>query len=430
MVMDTIFALSSGSGRAGVAVIRLSGPRAGEAVRVLAGAAPPPRRAALRTLRDSAGEPIDQALVLWLPGPGSFTGEDMAELHCHGSRAVLARLTAVLAATEGLRPAEAGEFTRRALVNGRMDLTEAEALADLIAAETEAQRRQALGLARGALRERVGVWRDVLLRAMALVESSLDFADEGDVEDERGIATARRLAGELAAGIAGVLGGARRGERLREGFTVVIAGPPNAGKSTLLNALARRDVAIVSDRPGTTRDVIEVHLDLDGLPVTVVDTAGLRDSDDAVEAEGIRRARRRAEDADLVLWLSETGEVPPSALDAAWPVQTKIDSTAHRSAAALALSARSGEGVAALLGRLVDAARAALGHGDALVARERQRLALERAASALGRASAVADPELMAEDLRAASAALAAVVGAVGVEDVLDTLFSEFCIGK
>jgi tRNA modification GTPase len=429
--MDTIFALSSGSGRAGVAVMRLSGPQSGAVLRALAGGLPAPRRASLRRLADADGIPIDDAVVLWLPGPGSFTGEDMAELHTHGSRAVIARLSAILSGTPGLRAAVPGEFTRRAVMNGRMDLTAAEALADLLAAETEMQRRQAVLQAGGALARRVGAWRSTLLGMMAAIEANLDFADEDDVDEASLVGRVKGQAADLAAEVVDILAQAGRGERLRDGFVVVIAGPPNAGKSTLLNALVRRDVAIVSDRAGTTRDAIEVHLDLSGLPVTLVDTAGLRDSEDPVEQEGIARARARAGSADLVLWLTEGGDGPPADLVGAWRVQTKLDSGASRSPAAdLAVSARTGEGLPSLLDALEAAARRSLGTGDALVTRARQREALGRAAAALGRIADVAEPEFVAEELRAAAAAFAELLGEVGVEDVLDVLFGEFCIGK
>lgn len=299
----TIFALSSGRVPAAIAVVRISGPRAGDALIALAGKLPPPRKASLARLHDPVtGEPIDEALALWFPGPNSETGEDTAELHLHGGRAVLAAALHALDRLDGLRPAEAGEFTRRAFENGRLDLTAVEGLADLVAAETEGQRRQALRQMQGALRARAEAWRERLIGAMALVEAGIDFADEGDVPDEL-TAPARAIARELEVEIASALRDAARGERLRDGLVVAIAGPPNAGKSTLLNRLARREVAIVSPQAGTTRDIIEVHLDLDGWPVTLLDTAGIRETADPVEMEGVRRARARATAADLVLWV-------------------------------------------------------------------------------------------------------------------------------
>ena len=305
---DTIFALSSGRGPAAIAVVRISGPSADAALKALIGKVPAPRAAALARVRDPATkETIDQALALWFPAPASETGEDTAELQLHGGRAVIAATLGALSRLPGMRPAEAGEFTRRAFENGKLDLTAVEGLADLVAAETQGQRRQALRQLQGALGNRAEGWRQRLIKALALVEARIDFSDEADVpEDLLGpaLAIARELAGEIAAALAD--GG--RGERLREGLTVAIAGPPNAGKSTLLNRLAKREAAIVSPYAGTTRDVIEVHLDLGGWPVTLLDTAGIRDSEDPVELEGVRRARERAQGADLVLWVVDAAE--------------------------------------------------------------------------------------------------------------------------
>src|SRR3984957_15360004 len=300
---DTIFALSSGRPPAAIAVVRVSGPQAGAALRGLIGRIPPARHAALARVRDPQdGETIDQALALWFPGPQSETGEDTAELQLHGGRAVVAAVLAALGRVEGCRPAQAGEFTRRAFENGRLDLTRVEGLADLIGADTEAQRRQAFRQMKGLLGDRAEGWRPRLVEPLALVEARIDFSDEGDVpEDLIGPALAR--ARELRDEIAQTLADQRRGERLREGVVVAIAGPPNVGKSSLLNRIARRDAAIVSPFAGTTRDVIEVHLNLEGYPVTLLDTAGIRDSADPVEREGVRRARERATGADLVLWL-------------------------------------------------------------------------------------------------------------------------------
>ncbi len=475
---STIFALSSGRGPAAIAVVRISGPRAGDALKALTGRLPAPRRAALARLRDpDTGEEIDQALALFFPGPHSETGEDTAELQLHGGRAVIAGTLAALSRVAGLRPAEAGEFTRRAFENGKLDLTEVEGLADLIYAETAAQRRQALRQLRGLLGDCADAWRTRLIEALALVEAGIDFSDEADVTSDvtaRALAVARALQGELA----GALQGARRGERLRDGLVVAIAGPPNAGKSTVLNRIARREAAIVSPLPGTTRDVIEVHLDLEGYPVTLLDTAGIRESDDPVEREGVARARARAAQADLVLWVVDArssdrrhpemrggaaGEprrvtaqsyfetdVRPAPQDdgpKTWLVRNKIDLVAEDrpSKAVLGefaaedrpfyqLSATTGAGVEKLIEALADFAREALESREpALVTRERQRRLLEDAEAALKRAldqGQSGREDLLAEELRVASQALGRLTGRVDVEDILDVIFRDFCIGK
>ncbi len=325
---DTIVALASGRPPAAIAVIRLSGPRAAETVRTLCGRLPPPRRASLTTFRDpQTGEDIDSGLVLFLPGPGSPTGEDVAEFHVHGGRAVVAAMLDALTALPGVRLAEPGEFTRRAFCAGRMDLAAVEGLADLVAADTDAQRRQALAQASGVLGARVTLWRSQILEARALAEASLDFADEDDVATDA-LEQAKAGAAALREEIAAALAASGGGERLREGFRVVVLGPPNAGKSSLVNALARREVAIVTEEAGTTRDLFEVLLDLGGFPVIVTDTAGLREAAGLVEAEGIRRARARAEDADLVLWLSPADTLvdPPDDLPSA-PQQVVLTPT-------------------------------------------------------------------------------------------------------
>ncbi|KQT46434.1 tRNA modification GTPase MnmE [Methylobacterium sp. Leaf456] len=486
---DTIFAPATGFGRAAVSVVRISGPAAGPALDALAGTRPEPRRLSLRRLRDPAsGTLLDQALVAWLPGPGTATGEDMAELHLHGGTAVRAAVLQALGAVPGCRPAEAGAFTRRAFLNGRLDLTEAEGIADLIDAETEAQRLQALRQLDGALGRQVSAWRDIAIDLLASAEAALDFADEGDVDDSGLDAAQAGRAALLSQDIQKTLADGRRGERLREGFCVVLAGPPNAGKSTLLNALAGRDAAIVSEIPGTTRDAIEVRCDLGGLPVVLVDTAGLRDTVDPIETEGVARTRRRIETADLVLRLlpidapEPDGEGGPGTL---W-VRTKVDlATASteqphpgasriplplagkgrgggraedtsalppaplppssrpgggecsvlpygETAEALPISAHTGAGLDALLDAIQRKAEASLG-GDALVTRERHRTALTRAVAHLDRVAAAAPdhpPELTAEDLRLAVRALGEVGGHVGVEEMLDRLFAGFCIGK
>ena len=437
---DTIFALASAPGRSGVQVVRLSGPRAGEALAALTlRPLPRPREAALAALRDPAtGEAIDRGLLLWFPAPASFTGEDVAELHLHGGRAVLAAATSALCAL-GLRVAEPGEFARRAFENGKLDLTEAEAIADLVDAETSAQRRQALRQMEGALGRLYEGWRTRLVRALAHLEADIDFPDE-DLPD--GVAPAvapvlRDLIGEIAAH----LDDGHRGERLRDGVSIAILGAPNAGKSSLLNAIARRDVAIVSARAGTTRDVIEVQLDLGGYPVILADTAGLRDAADEIEQEGIRRARQRAGSADLKLLVFDA-TVPPDAatlelLDGdAVAVLNKADlagGVADRvgTAPALPVSAATGAGLPGLLAALeARVAERLAGSGAPPLTRARHRAALEECRDSLERAMAAPLPELVAEDVRLAARALGRITGRVDVEDLLDVIFRDFCIGK
>jgi tRNA modification GTPase len=444
----TIFALSTPPGRAGVAVIRVSGPGAGPALDALAGGRPAPRAAALRRIRDAGGAALDRGLVLWFPGPHSFTGEDLAEFQVHGGRAVVAALTEALAAQPDLRPAEAGEFTRRAFDAGKLDLTEVEGLADLIDAETRAQARQALRQMEGAFGRRIEDWRRRLLQAGAHLEAEIDFSDE-ELPEGLGAAVraeVRALAGEIRS----TLDDAGRGERLRAGLSVAILGAPNAGKSSLLNAIAQRDAAIVSETAGTTRDVVEVHLDLGGYPVTLADTAGLRaldpdaDGHGAIEAEGIRRAKARAESADLRIAVFDATRLPDPAtqglVDAAtFQVRNKID-LADSAADALPeaglgrfdLSARTGAGVDALLAALDHAVAARFGDaaGAPAITRARHRTALSETAEALERAADAALPELAAEDLRLATRALGRITGRVDVEDLLDVIFRDFCIGK
>lgn len=435
---DTIFAPASGFGRVAVAVVRISGPAAGTALDALAGGRPEPRRLSLRRLRaPDTGSLLDQALVAWLPGPATATGEDMAELHLHGGPAVRAAVLRALGRLPGCRPAEAGAFSRRAFLNGRIDLTEAEGIADLIEAETEAQRVQALRQLDGALGRQVAAWRETGIDLLAGAEAALDFSDEGDVDDEGLDAILRQRTTVLRDAIRAALADGRRGERLREGFCVVLAGAPNAGKSTLLNALSGREAAIVSDIPGTTRDAIEVRCDLGGLPVVLVDTAGLRETADVVEAEGVRRTHHRMRGADLVLHLAPVGELPGSGSIPGVPtlrVRTKADlADGETGEGDLAVSAVTGAGLDALLDAIQTAAAAALGRGDALVTRERHREALTRAAGYLDRVATAAPgfpPELIAEDLRLAVRALGEVGGHVGVEEMLDRLFAGFCIGK
>jgi tRNA modification GTPase len=435
---DSIVALASGHGRAGVAVIRLSGPQARPVLARLAGRVPEPRRATLVPLADRpGGETIDEALVLFFPGPASFTGEDVAEFHVHGGRAVITAVLDALTRGAGVRLAEPGEFSRRAVENGRMDLTAAEGVADLVAAETAAQRRQALRQTGGVLEKAAEAWRARLLRAMALLEAEIDFPDEGDVPAL--LAAVRAETRVIAEEIDAALAAAVHGERLREGAVVVIAGPPNAGKSTLMNALARREVAIVSEHAGTTRDLLEVQLDLAGLPVRLVDTAGLRDSADPVEQAGVERARQAAARADLILWLEapDAGLEPPRGLTApVVRVAAKADlGRMPQDSADLAVSARSGEGMADLIERLRAAAETALeGAETALVTRLRHRREIEAVRDALARqdglpAELVA-PELLAEDLRLALRAVGRLTGRVDIDEVYDLIFREFCIGK
>lgn len=429
MNSDTIFAVASGAGQAAIAVLRLSGPDSRGVLEALCGRVPPPRRASLRRLRD-----IDQGMVVWLPGPGSYTGEDSAELYLHGGRAVLAAIADTLV-TLGARPAEPGEFTRRAFLNGRMDLTEAEAVHDLIAAETEAQRRQALRQLDGALGALYGGWADRLRLLLAQQEAMIDFPDE-DLPPE----VEAQVLAELAAlrrEVAAHLADNRRGERLREGLVFAVTGAPNVGKSSLVNALAERDVAIVSPLPGTTRDALETRVVLGGVPVTLVDTAGLREATDAIEAEGVRRARARAAAADAIIAVVEAGATAAAAGaragDAEWRilVANKLDLGGPVPAGALGVSALTGEGLGELRERLGEVARTLTENaGPPPLTQARHRAALQEAQARLAGAQAAEPPELRAEDLRLALRALGRITGAVGVEDILDTLFARFCIGK
>ena len=439
---QTIFALSSGRPPSAIAIVRLSGSEVNKAIRTLAGNVPAPRRATRALLRAADGQPIDDAVVLYFPRPRSATGEDVAEFQVHGGRAVLASLFAALSGIENIRAAEPGEFTRRAFENGKLDLTEAEGLDDLIRADTDRQRRQALRQLRGFLGDRARDWRAQIIEAQALIEAGIDFSDEGDVPAELtapALAKIRRLLDEIQ----NVLATESRGERLRDGLVVAIAGPPNVGKSTLMNQLARREVAIVSPHAGTTRDIIEVQLDLDGYPVTVIDTAGIRETDDPVEQEGVRRARARAAEADLILWLTDAegpGLLPQS--DApVWPVRNKIDlmGTAETlpggkaGERTFAISAWRGDGVAELISALVGFAQDFFGATEGgLIARARQRDLLQQAAASLQRSIAAIGKgeELAAEDLRSAAYALGRLLGWVDVEDILDVIFRDFCIGK
>lgn len=419
---DTIFALSSGAPPAAVAVVRISGPRADDALAALAGPLPPPREARLVALRRD-GELLDRALVLRFPGPASATGEDVAELHLHGGRSVVASVADALAALPGLRAALPGEFTRRAFENGRIDLAEAEGLADLIEAETESQRRAALALAGGALSRQVDTWRTRLLGFAAQVEALLDFSDEDDVSE---------LPADFAANVASFASEIESwlarppAERLRDGIRVVAAGPPNSGKSTLINALAGRDVAITSNIPGTTRDVIEAPVALSGTPLVLVDTAGLRAGTDEIEAIGIGRAEAALAGADLVLWLG----APDSAPERALRVQSKVDLARPDGRYEIAVSAVTGAGMDALAERIVSRARALLPLEGEVALHRRHRVLLEEAVEFLGAIEPERDPLVIAELLRGARGLLDRLTGRAGVEDVLDALFARFCIGK
>lgn len=440
---STIFALSTAPGRAGVAVIRISGPEAQACVAAMAGPLPAPRQIALRTIRDGeTGEALDRAVVFWMAGPKSETGEDLAEFQLHGGPAIVRAVLTALARMSGCRMAEPGEFTRRALVNGRIDLAEVEGLGDLIHAETDAQRRQALRQASGAASKQYEGWRSALIEAASLVEASIDFSDEADVASAS-YEGARDRVVQLAADLSAHLDDGHRGEIVRDGFRVALMGPPNAGKSSLLNALARRDVAIVSDEAGTTRDLIEVRLDLAGVPVVLTDTAGLRAASGAIEREGIRRSLEAGRIAHLVLWLTETGE-PPSA-DSLGPdisretilvIRSKIDLKRVDSAvfpAQHVISALTGEGLADLISGLTRRAADAAGDGSSVVVSQvRHRAHLDAALAGLNAflAGRGDDIELRAEDLRRAAAELGRITGRVDPEDVLDRIFSSFCIGK
>ncbi|MBY0431691.1 MAG: tRNA uridine-5-carboxymethylaminomethyl(34) synthesis GTPase MnmE, partial [Rhodospirillales bacterium] len=427
----TIFAVASGAGRAGIAVLRLSGPLSGGALATLSGhSLPKPRRATRVHLRSGAGDPLDDGLALWFPAPRSFTGEDVVELHLHGSRAVLAALSEALLGL-GLRPAEPGEFSRRAFHNGKMDLTQAEGLADLIDAETEAQRRQALRQIGGELAALYDGWRADLVRAQAHLEAAIDFAEEGLPEDL--IDQVHTEVRALRQRIRAHLDDNHRGERLRDGVRVTILGAPNVGKSSLLNRLARRDAAIVSAIAGTTRDVIEVHLDLGGFPVIIADTAGLRDTAEVIEEEGIRRALDRAGQADIVLavfdgaYLPVWDETTLRLIDSrTLVVVNKVDAAPadlpeeREGRPVLAVSARTGEGLDRLMEVLGTKVEALFSEGGMALTRERYRAALMECTEALARSERTNLPDLAAEDIRLAARALGRITGRVDVEDLLD----------
>ncbi|HEX5181922.1 MAG TPA: tRNA uridine-5-carboxymethylaminomethyl(34) synthesis GTPase MnmE [Allosphingosinicella sp.] len=425
MTADTIYALSSGSPPAAIAVIRISGPRADAALERLAGRLPEPRVATLAAL-SVEGETLDRALVVRFPGPASATGEDVAELHLHGGRAVVARMMEVLATEEGLRPARPGEFTRRAFENGRIDLAEAEGLADLLEAETEAQRRCALAMAGGMLSRRIRDWQERLLASAARLEALLDFSDEGEVGED--------LPPGWQEDLEALLSDVRRAlaappaERLRDGVRVVIAGPPNSGKSSLLNWLAGRQAAITSAIAGTTRDVVEAPTGIGGTPFLLVDTAGLRETEDEIERIGVSRARASIDAADLILWLGRPNDCP--APQKALLVQSRIDISPPDSAAEVRVSAETGAGMDDLVALLIARARALLPHEGEAALNARHRDAIGTAEACLAEAARIGDLLLKAEALRQARAVLDRVTGRAGVDDMLDALFGRFCLGK
>ncbi len=456
MPTSTIFALSTPPGRSALAVIRMSGPHVGAVLDAMCSSRPPPRNAALRRLKDPAsGDILDEALVLFFASPKTETGEDMAEFQVHGGKAIVRAVLDTLSCQPGCRPAEPGEFAGRAFANGKLDLAQIEGLADLIDAETQGQRQQAIAQATGLQSKRFDAWRDELLRAMGLVEAAIDFSDEADVSD-RAVAQAEQAARHLRADLSAHLDDGHRGEILREGFRVVLAGPPNAGKSSLLNALARRDAAIVSHEPGTTRDVIDVRLDLEGHAVIVSDTAGIRETSSIVEREGIRRTLQATREADLVLWLSQACAPTPSSASQAHhlTIATKSDLLPSEKqihvkqkdtslsfpvpgegacAFDFVISAKTGDGLDALISHIAARARDAVGNAsDPAITRVRHRRELEIAVRQLDAFLDQPDSplELRAEELRLAATALSRLTGRIDAEHVLGEIFSRFCIGK
>ena len=419
---DTIYALSSGAPPAGIGVIRISGPRAGEALSLMAGGLPPPRSPRLRILRNGEGDALDQALVMWFAGPNTATGEDLAEIHCHGGRAVVAALLAALSSIDGLREAEPGEFTRRAFSNGRIDLAEAEGLADLLSAETELQRRGALLAAGGNLSRQIEGWRDRVLGLAASIEAVIDFADEDDVSLPASFSRELdELIGEIRA-----TSQRPATDRLRGGIRVVLAGPPNAGKSSLFNALLSDDAAIVTSEAGTTRDVLERPVSIGGVPLVLVDTAGMRDSGaGAIEEMGIERARKEVASGHIVLWLGAPDELPVGAIQ----ISAKSDLGAVQSEG-LEVSAVTGFGLSELTDMLVEKAREILPPVDQIAFNRRQREWAQTAAQSLVDVNTHSDLLIAAENLRAARRALDRLVGRDSTEEMLDALFGRFCIGK
>jgi tRNA modification GTPase len=424
MAGDTIYALSSGRPPAAISVIRISGPNAHDAVKKLAGSMPSPRTAAVRELRHpTSTELLDEALVLCFDTPQSSTGEDIGELHCHGGRAVVDAVLAALGLIAGLREAAPGEFTRRAFENGRIDLTEAEGLADLIEAETESQRKAALALAEGGLRKQIAKWQEQLMVLSASVERAIDYDEDDAALDQALLRDCAALAGELQQWLE-----RPPVELLKDGVLVVVAGPPNAGKSSLINAIAGEDRAIVTEVPGTTRDHIEVPLSLGGVPIRLTDTAGLRATQDRVEAIGVERAERLVEAADVVAWLGEPTQAPRHAR--VIKVHAKSDLHGDAPVGSLAVSSQTGEGLPALLRRIEELARSILPAEGVIALNRRQAQCIAEAAEALNSAASASDMVLLAEDLRQARSAFDRLTGRAGIEDVLDALFSRFCLGK
>lgn len=432
----TIFAPATASGKAGVAVIRVSGPQALEAVKKMTAIKTPvPRKAMFSEIHTPDGTAVDNGLVLYFPCPNSFTGEDVVEFQTHGGRAIISAVLSGLAQIDGFRPAGRGEFTRHAVENGKMDLTAAEGLADLVDAETEQQRKQALRQMGGALAKIYEDWHDRLLHVLAWMEAYIDFPEEEIPEDVS--ADVRGKIASLMSEIQVHLNDGRRGEKLRDGFQIAIIGAPNAGKSSLMNRLAQRDVAIVSSAAGTTRDIIEVRLDINGYPVIVADTAGLRDTDEEIEAEGVRRAKARAEEADLVLWLSDAlkgknnTETEKIDSEKIFRIMNKADQTEPQNDGNIWISAKTGQGIDVLLdriGRFVEE-KMALREEPSLT-RLRHRKALEECLQCLNSSLKAPEIELMTEDLRMAMRSLGKITGQVQVEELLDVIFKDFCIGK